>query len=69
MILAEYADPDGDPCFCANTEVADLAVTLWRRSRLGRFKEDVRLHAPGTGHFEVASRKPDPAITRLHALV
>lgn len=69
MILAEYADPDGDPCWCANTEVADLRVTVWRRSLLGRFKEAARLHAPGTGHFEVASRKPDPAITRLHALV
>lgn len=69
MILAEYADPDGDPCFCANTEVADLRVRVWRRSLLGRFKEAARLSAPQTGHFEIAARQPDAAITRKHVLL
>ena len=67
MVLTEYADPDGEPAFCANTEVADLRVTVSRRSRLWkRWQEQARLTADRTGHFEVASRQPDPAIRRRH---
>lgn len=66
MILTEYSDPDGDPSWCANTEVADLRIVLSRRSLLGRFREQARLSAPGTGHFEIAARVPDPAIIRRH---
>lgn len=69
MVLTEYADPDGEPSWCANTEVADLRVTVWRRGMLGTFKEYARLHAPRTGHFEVAGRSPDPAITKQHTAV
>ncbi len=69
MTLTEYHDPDGAPSYCANTETADLRLTVYRRGLLGRFKEAARLHAPGTGHFEVAGRAPDPAITRRHITV
>lgn len=68
MISTEYADPDGEPSYCANTEVADLRVTVWRRGLL-RFREAARLVAPKTGHFEVAGRSPDPAIARRHTAV
>jgi hypothetical protein len=68
LVLAEYTDPDGEPSYCANTETADLRITVYRRTAisLSRFREALRLHAPGTGHFEVASRHPDPAVTRRH---
>ena len=67
MLMAEYEDPDGAPTFCANTEVADLRVSLFRRSRpLGRWREAAVLVAPRTAHFEVASRERDPAIGKLH---
>jgi len=67
MVTAEYADPDGEPSYCANTCAGDLAVTVWRRSSLvGRWREAARLSADGTAHFEVAGREPDPAIARRH---
>jgi hypothetical protein len=67
MVLTEYADPDGEASFCANTEVADLHVTVFRRSRLWtRWQEQARLVAPQSAHFEVAGREPDAAIRRRH---
>ena len=67
MLMAPYEDPDGDSLFCANTEVGDLRLTLFRRSRpLGRWREAAVLHALRTAHFEVASRQRDPAIGKLH---
>ncbi len=69
MTLAEYHDPDGEPSYCANTCAGDLRLTLHRRGWLGRFREAARLHAPGTGHFEVGMRSADPAITRRHLTI
>ena len=67
MLMAEYEDPDGEPTFCANTEVADLRVSVYRKSGpLGRWREAALLVAPRTAHFEVASRDRDPAIGKLH---
>lgn len=67
MLMAEYQDPDGEPTFCANTEIGDLRVSLFRRSRpFGRWREAAILSAPRTAHFEVASRRRDPAIGKLH---
>lgn len=66
MVLAEYRDPDGRELFCANTEIADLRLTLFRRAPLGRWREAARLHAPRAGHFEVGQRERDPAIGKAH---
>ena len=67
MVMAEYHDPDGEPLFCANTEVGDLRVSVFRRTRpFGRWREATVLHAPRTAHFEVARRERDPAIGKLH---
>ena len=67
MIQAEYEDPDGTPSYCCNTEVADLDVTVYRRSRpFGKWLQDARLTAPRGGHFEVGSRERDPAIGKGH---
>ncbi len=65
MVVAEYADPDGEPSYCANTEVADLRLTVYRRSGwLRRWVEQARIVAPRCGHFEIGGRSVDPAIRR-----
>jgi hypothetical protein len=70
MVVAEYADPDGEPSFCANTEVGDLEVRVYRRSGwLRRWVEQARLAAPRCGHFEVGGRSADPAIERRYVAV
>ncbi len=70
MVQTEYTDPDGEPSFCHNTEVADLRLTVSRRAPLSlRWMEHARLHADKAAHFEVAAREPDPAITRRHVTV
>lgn len=67
MVVAEYADPDGEPSWCSNTEVADLRVTVWERAGLlGRWRERARLLAPRRGHFEVGARERDPAVKKDH---
>jgi hypothetical protein len=67
MVQAEYRDPDGRALYCANTEIADLRLTLFRRSApLGRWREAARLVAPRGGHFEVGGRERDPAIGKAH---
>ncbi len=67
MVVAEYADPDGERCYCANTEVSDLELTLHRRSGwLRPWVEQVRIVAPRCGHFEVGGRSTDPAVRRRH---
>jgi hypothetical protein len=67
MVQAEYRDPSGGVVHCANTEIADLRLTLFRRvSPLGRWREAARLHAPRAGHFEVGGRERDPAIGKAH---
>ncbi len=69
MVVAPYADPDGVPRYCANTEIADLRVRVWRRGRTGRWLEDRRLFAPRAGHFEVGGRHRDPKIPKDHVVV
>lgn len=67
MVQAEYHDPGGGAVHCANTEIADLRLTLFRRvSPFGRWREAARLHAPRAGHFEVGGRQHDPAIGKAH---
>jgi hypothetical protein len=68
MIVAHYHDPDGEPAYCANTEVGDLRVTLWRR-RGPRWREAAQLHAPRRGHFEVAARTRDAAVAKDHVAI
>jgi hypothetical protein len=70
MIMAEYVDPDGDPAYCHNTEVADARVTVWRRSPfVGRFRQHRTLVARGTGHFEWAARAGDPTVRKRHVQI
>src|ERR1043165_13729 len=44
LILAPYVDPDGTEVFCANTEIGNARITVYKRSGL-RWKEYRRLEA------------------------
>jgi hypothetical protein len=68
MVSAPYLDPDGTEVFCANTEIGDARLTVFKRSGLG-WKEHRRLYGNGRAHFELGARTPDPAVTREHVLV
>jgi hypothetical protein len=68
LILAPYLDPDGTAVYCANTEIGDATVTLYRRSGL-RWREHRTLTATRRAHFETGGRTRDPAVVREHILV
>lgn len=53
MVQVTYDDPDGERSYCANTEIGDLVLEIWR----GRHLSD-RLHASGTAHLEFGDRQP-----------
>jgi len=51
LVQVEYADPDGSPRFCANSEIADLAIEVYERSG-STWRHHNSLTALGTGHVE-----------------
>lgn len=69
MVTAPYVDPDGEPSWCANTEVADLRLSVDRRVGLDRWQEHAFLEAPRSGHFEVGARTRDPAISAEYVTI
>ncbi|MCB9705008.1 MAG: hypothetical protein H6711_24240 [Myxococcales bacterium] len=68
MVVATYHDPDGDPSYCANTEVGDLWLRVERRVA-GGWETRAELFADATAHFEIGTRERDPAILRAHQAV
>ncbi len=68
MVNAPYVDPDGTDLWCANTEIADARLVVYKRSGL-RWREHRRLEARRRAHFEVGGRERDPSVTRPHATV
>jgi hypothetical protein len=68
MLNAPYLDPDGTEVFCANTEIGDAHVTVWKRGTLG-WREHVRLEGRRRAHFEVGGRTKDPRVVRDHLLI
>jgi hypothetical protein len=54
-LAVDYADPDGSPAVCHNTERADAVITLLHRSGR-RWDVDRRWHLDGTAHAEVGLR-------------
>ncbi len=68
LVRADYRDPDGEPSFCMNSEVADARLVILRRDGF-RWREVVHLTAPGLGHFEYAAREADPHVERAFASV
>lgn len=57
MLQVAYEDPDGEKSYCANSEIADLSLEVWR----GRECQDV-LVAEGTAHLEFGDRAPLPGV-------
>ncbi|MCE9576822.1 MAG: hypothetical protein K8W52_26990 [Deltaproteobacteria bacterium] len=68
MVTATYHDPDGEPSYCANTEIGTLTLTFSRRRGL-RWQETARLVAPHRGQFEIAGRTRDAAVLNDHETI
>jgi len=62
MLQAKYVDPDGEPLFCANSEVANLKIRLFKRVHGIRWRHIDTIKAYGTAHLEHASRAIDPEV-------
>lgn len=67
MVMAPYLDPDGTEVFCANTEIGDARLVVFRRGALG-WRADRTLVSRGGAHFEIGRRTRDPRVTRVHEL-
>ncbi|HWO00636.1 MAG TPA: tocopherol cyclase family protein [Blastocatellia bacterium] len=63
MVQAEYADPDGESLYCINSEVANLKIRLFRRTRGIRFRHVETINSLGAAHLEHASRSRDSDVT------
>lgn len=68
MVVAPYVDPDGQEVFCANTEIGDATVQVWRKAG-GVFRKAERLEAPGFAHFESGGRERPPEIEKAHRTI
>jgi hypothetical protein len=64
MLQVEYRDPDGEPLYCINSEVASLKLRLFRRVHAVRWRHVETITALGTAHLEHASRTIDPDVRR-----
>jgi hypothetical protein len=60
LVGVTYHDPDGEPAYCYNSEVATMRLFVWDRVARSRFGWALRdtLVADGTAHFEYAQRAP-----------
>jgi hypothetical protein len=55
-----YADPDGQPAYCYNTETASMRLGVYERSRRSGWRKAESLEGRGCAHFEYARREPLP---------
>jgi len=62
MLQAEYSDPDGEPLYCINSEVANLKIRLFGRTHGVRWRHLETIKAYGTAHLEHASRTKDAGV-------
>jgi hypothetical protein len=67
LVGVTYHDPDGDPAYCYNSEVASMRLFVWDRTSRGRLGWTLRdtLVADGTAHFEYAQREPVEGVPLL----
>jgi hypothetical protein len=68
LVNAPYLDPDGTAVWCANTEIGDASIVVYKRSGM-RWLEHRRLEGRRRAHFETGGRARDPEVTRDHVLV
>ena len=57
MLQARYTDPDGEPLYCLNSEVANLKIRVFKRVRAVRWRHCETLNAHATAHLEHAARQ------------
>jgi len=57
LVQVEYADPDGAPRFCANSEIADLAIEIYRKDG-GLWRHDGSLTSLRNAHLEFGRVEP-----------
>jgi hypothetical protein len=57
MFQVGYADPDGSARFCANSEIASMALEVYARTDSG-WRHDQSLTAIGSAHLEFGRRDP-----------
>lgn len=57
FVQITYMDPDGSPRYCANSEIGDLAIEVYRRTS-NRWVHDGSLTARGTAHLEFGAQQP-----------
>lgn len=57
LVQVEYADPDGSPRYCANSEIGDLAIEVYGRTSRG-WRHRGSLTAMGSSHVEFG--RPEP---------
>jgi hypothetical protein len=61
-----YQDPDGEPAYCYNSEVASMRLQIFERAARPRtWKHRRTLVAPGRAHFECGQRSPVPGLELL----
>lgn len=61
MVQIPYADPDATPRYCANSEIADLAIEIYRREGAA-WRHHGSLTALRTAHLEFGRREPFPEL-------
>jgi len=67
MLRADYRDPDGEPLYCINSEVANLRIRLFRRTHGVRYRHVETIDSRGAAHLEHACRTSDPDVaTAFH---
>ena len=61
MVQVRYEDPDGSPRYCANTEIADLGIEIYKRSDNG-WRHHTSLTALRSAALEFGRRQPFPEL-------
>lgn len=68
FVVAPYVDPDGQEVYCANTEIGDARVEVWRKVN-GHFRQAEVLEAPRRAHFETGGRERPAGVERMHKTI
>jgi hypothetical protein len=68
MLQVEYTDPDSEPLYCINSEVANLKIRIFRRVHGIRWRHVETVKAYATAHLEHAARSIDPNVRRVTEL-
>jgi hypothetical protein len=65
MLQVKYVDPDGEPLYCINSEVANLKIKILRRVHGIRWRHVETINARATAHLEHAARDLDDQVRMI----